>query len=316
MDETSPSALPTQDRFLALSLTVLWIFGYAIGVTLANSDQTGVITIQIESSRSQPSVGTGLSFTGEIKNLSRSTVYFLRTSVVLILPPELQGPFTKSATTWYGIFPTGDDPWIIALKEGDAYRISWAWSEAPGSSSIPENVDASPFPKSIFYQIKSELRFLLFTPGDYKVTVIAKYWPDLESLQKSEDNYRISTQSVVVHVSAPQTVILVGAALGGLVGYLIFPQTRRSNALIKIIMWVPGLIISMLLSAIVAILLSRISETQFLIRVTIADFWGAVAIGFITLYFGSKALEQILGKNSPPPKETGPSDQTPSPSIQ
>jgi hypothetical protein len=70
-----------------------------------------------------------------------------------------------------------------------------------------------------------------------------------------------------------------------------------------------------LLSAIVAILLSRISETQFLIRVTIADFWGAVAIGFITVYFGSKALEQILGKSSPTPKETGPSDQTSSAST-
>jgi hypothetical protein len=44
----------------------------------------------------------------------------------------------------------------------------------------------------------------------------------------------------------------------------------------------------------ITILLSRISETQFLIKVTVNDFWGAVAIGFVANYMGAKALNKLI----------------------
>jgi hypothetical protein len=50
----------------------------------------------------------------------------------------------------------------------------------------------------------------------------------------------------------------------------------------------------MLLSAIVTILLARVSETQFLIRITVSDFWGAIAVGFIANYIGAKIFERII----------------------
>jgi hypothetical protein len=158
--------------------------------------------------------------------------------------------------------------------------------------------------------VLSELNFIFFSPGNYKITTSVKYWtkPDL-----TEDTYHTATQSVVIPVSAPQSVILIGAALGGLIAYFILPHGRRKlielpsmnasdvsalTALERIVrrftLEISGIVGSMLLSAIVAILLARLSETQFLIRVTITDFWGAIAIGFVANYAGSKFLERIL----------------------
>ena len=42
------------------------------------------------------------------------------------------------------------------------------------------------------------------------------------------------------------------------------------------------------------VLLARLSETQFLIRVSINDFWGAIAIGFVADLLGIKILQKIL----------------------
>jgi hypothetical protein len=52
---------------------------------------------------------------------------------------------------------------------------------------------------------------------------------------------------------------------------------------------------AILLSTMATILPSRISETQFLIKVTITDVWGAIAIGFVANYIGAKVLDKILG---------------------
>ena len=51
---------------------------------------------------------------------------------------------------------------------------------------------------------------------------------------------------------------------------------------------------AMLLAAIVTILLARLANSQFVIQVTIRDFWGAVAIGFIANYIGRKMLDRMV----------------------
>ena len=66
----------------------------------------------------------------------------------------------------------------------------------------------------------------------------------------------------------------------------------------RIAMECAGLGGSVLLSAIITILLSRISETQFLIRITVADFWGAITVGFVANYLGTKFLDKIIGSET------------------
>jgi hypothetical protein len=70
-----------------------------------------------------------------------------------------------------------------------------------------------------------------------------------------------------------------------------------------------GILGAALLSIIVTILLARLSETQFLIRITVADFWGAVAIGFVANYAGAEVLNKII-KLPPKDKLNGPSIET------
>jgi hypothetical protein len=55
-----------------------------------------------------------------------------------------------------------------------------------------------------------------------------------------------------------------------------------------------GLLGAIALSIIVTILLSRMSESQSLIRITATDLWGAIAIGFISNYAGISLLRSIL----------------------
>ena len=55
---------------------------------------------------------------------------------------------------------------------------------------------------------------------------------------------------------------------------------------------------SVLLSIIGTILLSRLADTQFLVKVTVNDFWGAVAIGFVINATGKKLLAKIPGFES------------------
>ena len=68
------------------------------------------------------------------------------------------------------------------------------------------------------------MEFVFFSPGDYEATVTLSYHAG-----DPPDSFRTITQSAVVHVAAPQSVILLGAAVGGLLGGR-FQTGRRQRA--------------------------------------------------------------------------------------
>ena len=57
--------------------------------------------------------------------------------------------------------------------------------------------------------------------------------------------------------------------------------------------WALGLGTAILLSTMVTILLARLSESQFLISVTVNDLWGAIASGFLITAAGPTVLEKF-----------------------
>jgi hypothetical protein len=286
----------------------------------AKSDLSRSIEIRIETSRLQPTVGSGLGIQAEFLNESGRTIYLTESKVALILPPELQGPFS-SISSWWGMFPTqhtfkGKDPsgqsteenyeGVVTLTPGSSYRI--IWSTGPDITAAEGPLG---FIKNMFFAMTSELNFVFFSPGDYKIAVVAQYWtsPDLRVSE-----YQTATQAATVRVGAPQSVILFGSALGGLIAYFILPRTsvarrrrltRDKDAFssVYLLVDVSSIVLrglaaavgAMLLSAIVTILLARISDTQFLVRIAIADFWSAIAVGFVANYVGLKVFEKILG---------------------
>lgn len=337
---------------LLLPFFVLTLTPTANPATPAKPRPEKMIEITIETSRSQPTAGTGLGVMAEIKNISDSAIYLKEKQITLTLPPELEGPFGE-ISGWWGFFPTPySEPYIpsshsIALKPGDSYKVFWVKKPErrmsppppepppkPESTSKPETPSKKDSPSkekpasapetpswftNVCDLVKSELNFLLFSPGQYKITVVAQYWTDPSF---PENGYRTVSQSETILVGTPQSVILFGAGLGGIIAYFIFPSRRRlmtragangghmaTRFFLRAATEVAGVVGSALLSAIVAILLARVSETQFLIRVTVNDFWGAIAIGFVANYAGYKVLDKIVPLPCP-----GSAEQKPQPS--
>jgi len=115
--------------------------------------------------------------------------------------------------------------------------------------------------------------------------------------------YQTAVASTSIRVAAPITVILVGAALGGLLAAGLkrsqatpsIATEHREPTYLLVLRWIGAMAGAMLLSCIGTILLSRLADTQFPIRITISDLWGAIAVGFVTAYSGAALLEKYLG---------------------
>lgn len=293
--------MSVQASTFIIALSCFWVYGPA--AAQPKSDIPSQIAITIETSRPQLAAGREMGIIAELKNLSAtSKAYFYEKYITLTFPPEIELLYS---TSWYGRFPTEPDiagdslkddfSNSICLQPGDAYKVFWA-----------QNLG-----------ILSQFKFITFSPGDYKLTVVAKYWTDSSSFREKNkvfSNYHTVQQSSTFNIAAPEFVILLGAAIGGIVAYILFPQIRRRSfkrrsenspapakleRLVNATKIIVGLLGSMLLSVIITILLNRISEAQYLIRVTIADFWGAIAIGFIANYLGSKLLDKIISPADP-----------------
>jgi hypothetical protein len=277
------------------------------------------LEIRLAASRGQLTAGGPVGITGTLTNASSdSMIYLTQQSVTLLQPPELEGP--RGLLSWPAYFPserqfdTGfvyldPDSVILALRPGQSTTIGWS---PTGSSTMiyqSESLLRRAVKAVIPDAIENELHFIFFTPGDYQISVQAKYWTDS---RRPQFGYLTATQTMMVRVLAPQFVILLGAALGGLIAYIVFPN-RRIKKMVAIekdtplshlrqvgrgLVWaqkhVGAAALAMLWSAVVTILLSRLSETQLPIRVTVADFWGAIAIGLIAQYAGSKWFERLV----------------------
>jgi hypothetical protein len=281
----------------------------------AQGNSAPLIVIEVESSRPKLVAGEGIGIVGTIQNTSQSTVYVRELSLTMTLPVELEG----SRDEVYGYpayFPTephdSGKPYaeyfgnVVAIKPGDRYAAYWT------STSMRSKTQSSS--AYVFQQVTAQLQYLFFYPGEYKILVAAKYWTDPKL---PADGYRTVTRSATVSVGAPLVVILIGAALGGLVAYIILPKRALepsrilpawADSLFRHSVGVSG---AVLLSVIVTIMLSRIAETQFIISVTVNDVWGAIVIGFVAQYGGMKLLEKLVpGKGTEP---TGPQQQVGTP---
>jgi hypothetical protein len=276
----------------------------ALAQEAGSSRPPPLITIDLTPSRARVEAGAGLGVVGTITNVSDTTVYVRENDIAISLPVELEGSEGRSFG-YYAFFPTEQHydslPYeerlshVLMLQPGDSYGVVWT----PG----PQQGLGSP---AIFKSIWAQRQFLLFAPGDYAITLSAKYWLD-PTLPDS--SYRTLTKNATVSVAAPESIIVFAAGLGGLIGYVIFPGKRRKTIRLRRRRRNAGLLMkgagesasivgAVLLSVIVTILLARLGDTQFVIQVTIRDFWGAVAIGFVAFYGGTAGLDRIVSRGA------------------
>lgn len=291
----------------------------AISTAQGVAGNTPLLDIQIEKTRSQLEAGLGLGVVACLTNNSDSALYIHEKFLTLTIPIEIE------IKGWHlgraAFFPTEWDNRQniskLALLPGDSYRAFWTVSEAELWHHGPII--------GILKQVYHSLALLFFSPGEYSLTVNCKYWttPDLSGA------YHLITTTSRVSIAAPQVVILLGAGLGGLIAFFLMPFVRRRRRshrdtvneitatgmeakwwkrMPKAILAALGTI---LLSIIVTILLSRISDTQFFIQLTVNDFWGAIAVGFIAAFVGNRVIERIVGGSDKNESKTGESGKLP-----
>jgi hypothetical protein len=252
------------------------------------------IDVAIETFRKQIVPGTRMGVTADITNKSSAAIYLRQRDVQLVLPAEVDIRGIGSTEGW---FPTEyEDPRTfppdrnISLRPNETYRVFF---DRPGESSTIRSNESSKL-----FAVRQWLQFINFTPGTYPITVEAKYW---EHNKFERNDYHTAVETKTLEFVAPQSIILVGAALGGFIFALIslvrseqssvHGRLAKAKAGTKIIGTFVG---SIFLSVIVTILFSRIAETQFVIKVTVSDFWGAIAVGFLANYGGWALLDKMV----------------------
>ena len=160
-------------------------------------------------------------------------------------------------------------------------------------------------------------KVLDFTPGNYSFVLSGKVRPFLTTYDAKGqadggqwaplDN--VFSQSAQLPVGIDQSQILLCAAIGGLLAYIVMALRGRGDmnklaAISTDARWdrvrQVGVIVknggaAAFLSAAVTIVASRLSETDFPVKVSVNDFWGALTIGFVAYFIGGKFIDKLAG---------------------
>ncbi len=275
----------------ALLLAAQMVIGTAQAQTASD-----LLEITPRTSQARVSSGSDFGISVDIRNKSRQPVYFHPRCFTITLPPELvSGEPTGWAAAFTGRPPKTDESFfedIVRLEPGGTTSAFWARPRTTSAFWARGRRESSGSSRwtNMYRYVAEESRQLTFSPGEYTVKVIAISWTKEENAGKGfTDDSRSQVLDIKLPVTAPQWVILFGAVIGGLIAYFLLPSVRIRPTISFV-----GLFTSALLSLMVTILLSRISETQFLIRVTINDLWGAMAMGFIGSASGTTVLKKII----------------------
>ena len=162
-------------------------------------------------------------------------------------------------------------------------------------------------------------RALDFSPGSYEYYLTGKFSvcdPTVAGLCPIPE--RSFAQSAAFAVGIDQTQIIIFAIVGGLLAYLVVAVRSLEgplNHLWSLIMSEPGLtsfakVVSKegmllvfrvardlvgvgILSAAFTIVSSRLSDTQFPIKIAVLDAWGAITIGFLSYFAGNKFIDSL-----------------------
>ena len=239
-----------------------------------------MIEMKIHTSRSVVIAGSGFGIVADIQNKSDQSIYFRPKYFTMTLPAEID---PDPPTVWWALIPpqyseATNFEQIIHLAPSAKTTAFWASGDQPVKES---------WVKTWFWKYYN---LISFPPGEYTIKIVGSYWPDYASADQQLSNYNTDTAEIKVVVAAPQWVIIIGAVIGGLIAYFLLPNARLHPQRLD---W-SGLGTAVLLSSIVTILIARLSETQFLIRVTINDFWGAITIGFIAGASGTAILQKYF----------------------
>jgi hypothetical protein len=260
------------------------------------------LKVTFESHENQLTPGRGVDVVLELRNESPAAIFVDTAGSLLLFPSAISDGESIGRSCLF--FPQLDPTQIagstanrwLRLNSGDETR---AFCDVPKTSG---NVSAG---QQQAYEESSFFDQFIFTPGDYRVSVIIRYTDD----QTDPNRHRITTSTNIFPVVATQTVKLTGAMIGGLFAFFLFRFGLELSWPRKI----GRLFSTVLLSVVVTILISRLSDTQFFIKVSVNDIWGAIAVGVVAAYGGRPLIEKLISRDSSPQKPDIPKNSPSSP---
>ena len=132
-------------------------------------------------------------------------------------------------------------------------------------------------------------RTVWFTPSTYKLQIEVEY--------EFEGKRNIDTIEHELQVNASFLSIIFGAVLGSVGGWYAREFSTDQATTNGSTSWLVSLTVSVVLAIMACVLFARKKDVQPIIAVE--DFWGGVAIGFLTGYVGSEFLDPVLPPNAP-----------------
>lgn len=164
-------------------------------------------------------------------------------------------------------------------------------------------------------------RAIDFTPGNYDYFVSGKFVlcaSDLYQQNPCQYPWRSFGQSATFQVGMDQTLIIIFAVVGGWLAYFVVTvrgadgpiadfftlvtsesgfqgvgKAITRDGLILIFKIIRDMFGVAVLSAAFTIVSSRLSDSQFPIKVSVLDGWGAMTVGFLSYFVGSKLIDSL-----------------------
>jgi len=261
---------------------------------------------------SRPEVTTSGTFGvyADLQNLASEPITLFPREVTLVVQPEV-GRNPDCVFEYDAFFPTEPNvataaplggPIVIPPKE----HYQAFWGLGTGEASCLGEAELKGVSAWVKQRAKNLKSFVGFLPGDYGFSVIGKAYltPD----GKKANTYHTFVQTAKLHVGITQLQSMVAAMIGGLLAYFVvglreggelrtLKREESDNKRSSLSKWgviLRSLASAALLSSVVTIILSRLSETQFPIKISVSDFWGALTVGFIAYFTGNKIIDRIV----------------------
>jgi uncharacterized membrane protein YhaH (DUF805 family) len=141
-----------------------------------------------------------------------------------------------------------------------------------------------------------------FVPGEYSFTIDGKAHSVTDSGE--EKDYHTFTQTTLLRVGISQIVVMWAAMVGAILAYVVvalqkqgdFQRLQTAGAgekLTSVFVILRNIVSAALLGAAITIVSSRLADTQFPVKVSVNDVWGALAIGFVAFFVGNKFIEKL-----------------------
>lgn len=256
------------------------------------------IEIKLNPSRDVVVSGEMWAIEGVLTNRGDTPIWLVDSHTTLTLAPELLGNGARVGSIG-AFFPTirsRPSHEVVRIDPGATYSVIWKIDPS-------RNMESSEIKGATSNAVNTLKSFAFVPPSEYRITACIHIWTTLPEFDDNGnvDNLGASfTQSLNRTVKLdPSPIILVfGSAIGGILCFLLqilsglVPLNEGLSGSASQI--VVGLLTAILLTSVVTTLLSRLSNSDFIINIKVKDLWGAIATGIIVQWLGYKALIDII----------------------